>query len=81
MVEHIFALLPQPTPQNQKNSPGLWPNGVLDNQYIDFWLIPPYPPAGNLAQDSLYSVVPGGPQNLLGPHFSNFGGFLEPSKT
>ncbi len=25
----------------QKNSPGLWPKGVLDNKYLCFWVNPP----------------------------------------
>ena len=31
--------------RHTRNSPGLWPKGVLDNKHGVVWLFPPYPPA------------------------------------
>ena len=65
-------------------SSGQRPNGVLDNQFVGFWLIgytPPIPPAGILPQKSTIWWIIRSTQGLWKQLFSNLGGFLEPSNT
>ena len=72
MVQKGFIAFGKPK-KPTKNSPGLWPKGVLDNRFLVNGLkTPPTPPAGTSAEKMLSLVIPQSPPDPPGATFFDF---------